>query len=70
MPSPFVVESEAPERVLRRTVSMKDIDSQLPEDQGEGEEMVIENTFLQVVRKEPGRPCAVSAPSMWKPERR
>ena len=64
------VESEAPERVSQRTVSiMKDIGSQLPEDQREGEEIVVKNTFLQVVRKEPGRPRADLTPSVWKPER-
>ena len=32
-----------------------------------GEEIVIKKTFLQVVRKERGRPCAGSNLSVWKP---
>ena len=31
------------------------------------EEIVIKNTFLQVVRKDPGRPRADSVPSWWRP---
>ena len=64
-----LVESEDRERVSQRTTSiMKDIGSQLPEDQGEGEEIVIKNTFPQVVRKQPSRPRAHLVPSLWKPE--
>ena len=69
---PFVqegfVEAEALERVSQRSVSiMKDIGSHMPEDQREGEKIVIKNTFLQVVRKEPGRPRADSTTSVLKP---
>ena len=83
VPLPFVqeefVESEALESFSQCTVSiMKDIGLQLPEDQREGEEIVIKNSFLQVVRNAVdgvqsrhrrfgGRPRAVSTPSVWKP---
>ena len=71
VPFPFVqeelVESEAPERVLRRTVS----GHRLAIGTGPGRRIGHchqKHLFLQVVRKELGRPRADSAPSIWKRE--
>ena len=64
------VESEAAERASQRTVSiMKDIGSQLPEDQREGERDCRQKHLPSSVRKEVDRPRADLTPSVWKPER-
>ena len=64
------VESEAPERVSQRTVGiMKDIGSQLPEDQREGELSLKKTLFFKWSgRNTADRVQTRPTPSVWKPD--